>query len=99
ALEHFAHEHVELAILEVGLGGRLDATTTARPRITAIARVGMDHMEFLGDTLEAIAREKAAILRKGRPAVVAPPRPEALAIIDAVAASAEAPLLVEGRDF
>jgi dihydrofolate synthase/folylpolyglutamate synthase len=99
ALEHFAREEVEIAILEVGLGGRLDATTTARPRLTAIARVGMDHMEFLGDTLEAIAREKAAILRKGVPAVVAEQRPEALAIIEAVAASVEAPLLVEGRDF
>src|SRR5215468_7146417 len=99
ALEHFARSQVEIAVLEVGLGGRLDATTAARPRLTAIARVGMDHMEFLGDTLEAIAREKAAILRKGVPAVVAEQRPEALAVIEAVAASAEAPLLVEGRDF
>ena len=56
-------------------------------------------MEFLGDTLEAIAREKAAILRKGVPAVVAEQRPEALAVIEAVAASVEAPVLLEGRDF
>src|SRR5262249_24380862 len=87
------------AVLEVGLGGRLDATTTARPRLTAIARVGMDHMEFLGDTLEAIAREKAAILRKGVPAVVAEQRPEALAVLEACASSVGAPLLLEGRDF
>ena len=99
ALEHFARERVEVAVLEVGLGGRLDATTAARPRLTALTRVGMDHMEFLGDTLEAIAREKAAILRKGVPAVVAEQRPEALAIIETCAGWVGAPLLVEGRDF
>ena len=99
ALEHFARSQVEVAVLEVGLGGRLDATTAARPRLTAIARVGMDHMEFLGDTLEAIAREKAAILRKGVPVVVAQQRPEALAIIETCASWVGAPLLVEGRDF
>ena len=99
ALEHFAREEVEVAVLEVGLGGRLDATTAARPRLTAVARVGMDHMEFLGDTLEAIAREKAAILRKGVPGVVAEQRPEVLAIIETCAGWVGAPLLVEGRDF
>jgi dihydrofolate synthase / folylpolyglutamate synthase len=99
ALEHFAREEVEVAVLEVGLGGRLDATTAARPRLTALARVGMDHMEFLGDTLEAIAREKAAILRKGVPGVVAEQRPEAFAVIETCASWVGAPLLVEGRDF
>jgi len=99
ALEHFAREEVEVAVLEVGLGGRLDATTAARPRLTALARVGMDHMEFLGDTLEAIAREKAAILRKGVTGVVAEQRPEALAVIESCASSVGAPLLLEGRDF
>ena len=99
ALEHFAREEVEVAVLEVGLGGRLDATTAARPRLTALARVGMDHMEFLGDTLVAISREKAAILRKGVPAVVAEQRPEALAVIETCASAVGAPLLLEGRDF
>ncbi|HZX42748.1 MAG TPA: folylpolyglutamate synthase/dihydrofolate synthase family protein [Myxococcaceae bacterium] len=99
ALEHFAREQVELAVLEVGLGGRLDATTAARPRLTAVTRVGMDHMEFLGETVDAIAREKAAIFRKGVPAVVAEQRPEALAAIETCAARVGAPLWVEGRDF
>jgi len=99
AMEHFAREHVELAVLEVGLGGRLDATTAARPRLTAVTRVGMDHMEFLGESLEEIAREKAAIFRKGVPAVVAQQPPEALAAIESVAGSVGAPLLLEGRDF
>jgi dihydrofolate synthase / folylpolyglutamate synthase len=99
ALEHFAREEVEVALLEVGLGGRLDATTCARPRLTAITRVGFDHMEFLGATLEAIAREKAAIFRKQVPVVVGAQRPEVLPVIESAAAAAEAPLLVEGRDF
>ena len=99
ALEHFAREKVELAVLEVGLGGRLDATTAARPRLTALTRVGMDHMEFLGDTIEAIAREKAAIFRTGVPAVVSAQRPEALAIIESIATAVGAPWFVDGRDF
>jgi dihydrofolate synthase/folylpolyglutamate synthase len=99
ALQHFAGERVDVAVLEVGLGGRLDATTAARPRLTAITRVGMDHMEFLGDTVEAIAREKAAILRKGVPAVVAEQRPEALTAIETLAGWVGAPLVLEARDF
>ena len=55
ALEHFAREQVDVAVLEMGLGGRLDATTAARPALTAITRVGLDHMEYLGETLAAIA--------------------------------------------
>ncbi|HTS79632.1 MAG TPA: folylpolyglutamate synthase/dihydrofolate synthase family protein [Myxococcaceae bacterium] len=99
ALEHFAREQVDVAVLEVGLGGRLDATTAARPRLTALTRVGMDHMELLGETLEAIAREKAAIFRRGVPAVVAEQRPEVLAVAEAAASAVGAPLWVEGRDF
>ncbi|MGZ6097674.1 MAG: bifunctional folylpolyglutamate synthase/dihydrofolate synthase [Myxococcaceae bacterium] len=99
ALEHFARERVEVAVLEVGLGGRLDATTAARPRLTALTRVGLDHMEFLGETLAAIAREKAAIFRKGAPAVVSAQPPEAQVVVEACAAAAGSPLLVEGRDF
>src|SRR5215831_17651823 len=99
ALEHFAREKVEVAVLEVGLGGRLDATTASRPRLTAITRVGVDHTEYLGESVEAIAREKAAIFRKGIPAVIAEQRPEVLAVVQAAAAAVEAPLWIEGRDF
>jgi len=99
ALHHFAGERVEVAILEVGLGGRLDATTASRPRLTAITRVGMDHTELLGETVDAIAREKAGILRRGVPAVVQAQPPEALAAIQTVAGWVQAPLVLEGRDF
>lgn len=69
ALHHFAEAGVSWAVLEVGLGGRLDATSTVRPEISAITNVAMDHMNILGRTLTAIAREKAAIARRGVPLV------------------------------
>lgn len=65
----FAEEGVDLAVLEVGLGGRLDATNLADPLLSLITPISFDHQEFLGDTLAAIAREKAGILRPGRPAL------------------------------
>jgi len=99
AVDHFARERVEVAVLEVGLGGRLDATTATRPELTAITRVGLDHMEYLGETLPAIAREKAGILRHRVPVVLAEQRPEALVALEAAAAAAGAPVLLEGRDF
>ncbi len=69
AFRWFAEEQVDLAVLEVGLGGRLDATNLADPILSLITPIGFDHQEFLGDTLAAIAREKAGILRSGRPAL------------------------------
>jgi dihydrofolate synthase/folylpolyglutamate synthase len=69
ACRWFADSRVDLAVLEVGLGGRLDATNLADPILSLITPIGFDHREFLGDTLAAIAREKAGILRSGRPAL------------------------------
>ncbi len=69
ALHHFAASGVSWAVLEVGLGGRLDATSTVRPEISVVTNVAMDHMNILGRTLTAIAREKAAIARRGVPLV------------------------------
>jgi dihydrofolate synthase/folylpolyglutamate synthase len=70
ALLHFAAEGVKVAVVEVGLGGRLDATNAIVPRVTAIARIGLDHTQLLGDTVERIAIEKAGIFKPGVPAVV-----------------------------
>jgi dihydrofolate synthase/folylpolyglutamate synthase len=69
AFQWFAEEEVELAVVEVGLGGRLDATNLCDPVLPVITPIGFDHQEFLGDTLAAIAREKAGILRRGKPAL------------------------------
>jgi len=81
AFLHFARAQVDLAIVEVGLGGRLDATNVADPVVSVITPVSYDHMEVLGDTLESIAREKAGIIRANGTVVSAPQSPEALAAI------------------
>ena len=81
ALIAFRNAEIELAILETGLGGRLDSTTAAKARIVAITPVAMDHEEYLGPTLEAIAAEKAAIIRPGVSAVLATQPPEAFEVL------------------
>ena len=98
ALDHFAREAVDVAVLEVGLGGRLDATTVGTPAVAVIARVDLDHQAVLGATLEAIATEKAAIIRGGI-AVAAAQAPPAERVIVARAAAVGVPLLLEGRDL
>jgi dihydrofolate synthase / folylpolyglutamate synthase len=99
AFWHFAEEAVDWAVLETGLGGRLDATATCLPKATAITALGLDHTELLGHTLSAIAREKAGILRTGVPAVLAMQPPEAQTLLEAEAVRVGAPLLREGLDF
>lgn len=81
ALLAFREENIKLAILETGLGGRLDATTVARANTVAITPVALDHQEYLGETLEEIALEKAAIIRPGVTAIIANQLPGALAVI------------------
>jgi dihydrofolate synthase/folylpolyglutamate synthase len=95
----FAREKVEVAVIETGLGGRLDATATCVPVATAITAIGFDHMEWLGNSLDLIAAEKAGIFRKGVPAVVARQPKEALDSIERVAREVGAPLSIEGHDF
>jgi dihydrofolate synthase/folylpolyglutamate synthase len=98
ALDHFAREAVDVAVLEVGLGGRLDATTVGRPAVTAVARIDLDHQDVLGTTLAAIAAEKAAIIRSGLAFASAQEAPAADALVARAAAQA-VPLLLEGRDL
>jgi len=98
ALDHFAHERVDVAVLEVGLGGRVDSTTVGRPVVAALGPIDFDHREFLGDTLTAIATEKAAIFRSGTAISAAQPA-EAEAVVVGHAARAGVPLLMEGREL
>jgi dihydrofolate synthase/folylpolyglutamate synthase len=98
ALDHFAHERVEVAVLEVGLGGRGDATTVGRPAVTVLTRIDLDHQNWLGPTIESIADAKAAIIRSGT-AIASAQRPEARAILERRAADVGVPLLLEGRDL
>jgi dihydrofolate synthase / folylpolyglutamate synthase len=81
ALSLFAEKGVDWAILEVGMGGRLDATNVIQPQITIINNIAFDHQEFLGSTLGRIAREKAGIIKKGVPLITAVKQPVALAVI------------------
>jgi dihydrofolate synthase/folylpolyglutamate synthase len=83
---------VDAAVVEVGLGGRLDATNVLAPEVTAIAPVSLDHMPQLGTTLEEIAREKAGIIKEGVPVVMAPQGPEAERVIREAARASGAPL-------
>jgi len=83
AFEVFAHERVEFAVIEVGLGGRLDATNIITPVISVITRLDFDHENFLGHSLREIAREKAGILKHGVPVVSAPQLPEAEEVLRA----------------
>ena len=100
ALLAFARQPADILLLEVGLGGRLDATNVvAAPQLSVITPVSIDHTQFLGETLEAIAAEKAGILKPGVAAVIAPQAPAAGAVIEARAAEVGAPLLLNGRDW
>ena len=81
AFEHFAREHVDLAVLEVGMGGRLDATNVVEPRVSVITDISLDHQKFLGNTVEEIAREKVGISRPGGAVVTLPQQPAANDVI------------------
>jgi dihydrofolate synthase/folylpolyglutamate synthase len=94
AMHAFAREKVEVAVMEVGLGGRLDATNVVEPRVTAVTNVAMDHAEYLGDTIELIAREKAGIMKRGIPFVTAEESTDVLALFRALASEAGAPMTV-----
>ncbi len=100
ALLLFSRVPADLLVLEVGLGGRFDATNVIEaPVATAIASISMDHMEFLGDTLGKIAFEKAGIIKPGIPCATGTQAPEALAVIATRAAELGAPLLARGEDW
>lgn len=92
ALDHFRREGVDLVVLETGLGGRLDSTNVVDPLVAVITSVSLDHTEYLGSTIAAIAREKAGIIKHGRPVVMGCLAAEAEGVVREVAASREAPV-------
>jgi dihydrofolate synthase/folylpolyglutamate synthase len=98
ALDWFRHRGCEAVVLETGLGGRLDATNAVRPAVTAITSVSLDHTQILGDSVEAIWREKIAILKPGAPMVVAETRPHLLEELAVLAREAGSPVIALG-DF
>jgi dihydrofolate synthase / folylpolyglutamate synthase len=99
AFWHFARQSCEVGVIEVGLGGRLDATSVVEPVVSVITNISLDHMQFLGETLGEIAGEKAAIIKAGTQVISAPQPPEALAVIEAKAREMNSPLTLIGKDW
>ncbi|HET0768371.1 TPA: bifunctional folylpolyglutamate synthase/dihydrofolate synthase [Streptococcus pneumoniae] len=99
AYDYFASEQVDVAIMEVGMGGLLDSTNVCQPILTGITTIGLDHVALLGDTLEAIAEQKAGIIKQGIPLVTGRIAPEALAVIDRIAEGKDAPRIAYGKDY
>ncbi len=96
---YFRERGVERAVIETGMGGRLDATNVITPAVSVITPVSMDHMEFLGGTLEKIAAEKAGIIKKSVPLVLAPQPEDAMQVIEKQAARMRAKIYVYGKEF
>ncbi len=99
ALDYFRARQVEIAVLETGMGGRLDATNAVTPELCVITPVSRDHAVHLGETLAQIAAEKGGIIKPGVPVVMARQHPEALDVLLEIARQRQAPVSLSGRDF
>lgn len=99
AFTHFAEQAVDAAVIEVGLGGRLDSTNVITPEVCGLASISFDHMDILGDTLEKIAWEKAGIMKPGVPVISMPQKPDVVAVFREAAETVGAPLRIIGEDL
>jgi len=99
AFLHFANQQVDVGVVEVGLGGRLDATNVITPLVSVITSLSLDHTQLLGNTLTQIAYEKGGIIKPGIPVVTAPQPPEALARLIDIAREREAPISIVGKNW
>ncbi|HLO14296.1 MAG TPA: folylpolyglutamate synthase/dihydrofolate synthase family protein, partial [Anaerolineales bacterium] len=94
----FANNAVNAAVIEVGLGGRLDATNVVMPRVSVVTSISYDHMAVLGNTLAQIAGEKAGILKPGVPVISSPQNDEALQVLERIAKERDCPFILVGKD-
>ena len=99
AFMYFARQEVDIAVVEVGLGGRLDATNVLTPLVSVITSLSLDHTDLLGNSLAEIAAEKGGIIKPGVPVVTASQAPEALATLAEIAADRQSPLIIVGQDW
>ena len=104
AFDYFARKQVDIAVVEVGLGGRLDSTNIINPLLSIITNIGWDHMNMLGNTLEAIAGEKAGIIKENTPVIIGEKHPETTTVFEAQASTKHAPLyfasdILEARNY
>ncbi|MFQ5462904.1 MAG: bifunctional folylpolyglutamate synthase/dihydrofolate synthase [Phycisphaerae bacterium] len=98
AIQHFADQEVDIAVIEVGLGGRLDSTNVIQPEVAGITNISYDHIEQLGSDLESIAREKAGIMKRGVPVVSAPQTEKVRVVLREVADEVGAPIRFSDED-
>ena len=99
AFHEFARQQVDWAVIETGMGGRMDATNVIQPKVSIITNISLEHKTYLGDTITAITGEKAGIIKAGVPVVTGVNQPKARAVIEEKAARLSAPLFIRGRDF
>lgn len=99
AFQYFSEQETDVAVVETGLGGRLDTTNVIEPLVAVITSISYDHTYILGNTIEEIAGEKAGIIKEGRPVVCAPQRPTAEEVIARVCQERKAPFILVGRDW
>jgi dihydrofolate synthase/folylpolyglutamate synthase len=96
---YFVDKKVDIAVIETGLGGRLDSTNVIEPAVVGITSISIDHQNLLGNTIESIAREKAGVIKKGIPVVSVPQDPAAMKELKKAAMTVKAPLIVTGKDI
>jgi len=99
AFLYFVEKKVDIAVIETGLGGRLDSTNVIEPAVVGITNISIDHQNLLGKTIDSIAKEKAGVIKKGIPVITVPQDPLAMREIKKQANSVKAPLLVTGKDI
>ena len=99
AFDYFAKEKVDIAVIEVGMGGRLDSTNVITPLLSIITNIGLDHTQFLGDTLEKIAAEKSGIIKDGVPVVIGETQPETAPVFIKSAAAHHAPITFADQHY
>lgn len=99
AFDFFAREKVDIAVIEVGMGGRLDSTNVITPLLSVITNIGLDHTQFLGDTLEKIAVEKAGIIKEGIPVVIGETQAETKPVFQRIAAVYHAPITFADQHY
>ncbi len=99
AFKYFAEKKVDIVVAEVGMGGRLDATNVLSPEVSVITRIGLEHTNYLGSTIQDIAREKAGIIKKSVSVITCERNPEAMSVIAGTCAKKGAPLKRMGKDF
>jgi len=99
AFMHFVDKKIDIAVIEAGLGGRLDSTNVIKPKVVGITSLSIDHQNLLGDTITSIAKEKAGVFKRGVPAITVQQEPAAMRVLKSEAATAKTPLSITGDDI